>query len=55
MTIAARFYRRVNSFIVVIEMRALSPAHSWLLWNCVLQRTAATFCDDGVMMVSKML
>ena len=54
MTIAARFYRRVNSFIV-IEMRALSPAHSWLLWNCVLQRTAATFCDDGVMMVSKML
>ena len=30
-----------HSFIVVIEMRALSPAHSLLLWsNCVLQRAS---------------
>ena len=32
------------SFIVVIEMCALNPAHSSLLWsNCVLQRAAASF------------
>ena len=39
--IGARFYCPVHSFIVVIEMRALSPAHSLLLWsNCVLQRAS---------------
>ena len=31
MVIGARFYCPVHSFIVVIEMRALSPAHSLLL------------------------
>ena len=41
-----------NSFIVVIEMRALSPAHS-LRSNCVLQRTTASLCDHGLMMVPK--
>ena len=41
-----------HSFIVVIEMRALSPAHTSLLWsNCVLQRTTASLCDAGLMMV----
>ena len=42
-----------HSFLV-IEIRALSPAHSSLLWsNCVLQRAAAFFLcvgrwlDDG--------
>ena len=45
-----------HSFIVVIEMRALSPARSSLLWsNCVLQRAAASLCDDGLMMAPKML
>ena len=40
-----------HSFIV-IKMRALSPAHSSLLWsNCVLQRAAASLCDDGLVMV----
>ena len=44
-----------HSFIVVIEMRAHSPAHSSLLWsNCVLQRAAACLCDDGLMMAPKM-
>ena len=44
-----------HSFIV-IKMRALSPAHSSLLWsNCVLQRAAASLCDDGLMMAPKML
>ena len=39
-----------HSFIVVIEMCALSPVHSSLLWsNCVLQRAAASLCDDGLM------
>ena len=43
-----------HSFIVVIEMRALSPAHTSLLWsNCVLQRAAASLCDDGLMMARK--
>ena len=38
-----------HPFITVIEMRALSPAHSSLLWpNCVLQRAAASLCDDGL-------
>ena len=42
-----------HSFIV-IKMRALSPAHSSLLWsNCVLQRAAASLCDDGLMMAPK--
>ena len=40
-----------NSFIAVIEMRALSPVHSSLLSNCVLQRTTASLCDAGLMMV----
>ena len=44
-----------HSFIVVIEMRALSPAHSLLWSNCVLQRAAATLCDDGLMIAPKML
>ena len=45
-----------HSFIVVIEMRALSPAHTSLLWsNCVLQRAAASLCDDGLTMAPKML
>ena len=55
MVIGARFYCPVHPFIVVIEMRPLSPAHSSLLWsNCVLQRAAA-LCDDGLMMAPKML
>ena len=45
-----------HSFIVVIEMRALSPAHSSLLWsNGVLQRAAASLCDDDLIMAPKML
>ena len=56
MAIGARFYCPVHSFIAVIEMRALSQAHSSLLWsNCVLQRAAASLCDDGLMMAPKML
>ena len=44
-----------HSFIVT-EICALSPAHSSLLWsNCVLQRAAASLCDDGLMMAPKML
>ena len=55
MVIGARFYCPVHPFIVVIEMRALSPAHSLLLWsNCVLQRAAASLCD-GLMMTPKVL
>ena len=42
-----------TQFIVVIEMRALSPVHSLLWSNCVLQRAAASLCDDGLMMVPK--
>ena len=56
MAIGARFYCPVHSFIAVIEMRALSQAHSSLLWsNCVLQRAAASLRDDGLMMAPKML
>ena len=36
-----------TSFIV-IEMRALSPAHSSLFSNCALQLTAASLCDNGL-------
>ena len=44
-----------NSFIAVIEMRALSPVHSLLWSNCVLQRAAASLCDDALMMALKVL
>ena len=55
MAIGARFYYPVHSFIVVIEMRARSPAHSSLLWsNRVLQRAAVLLCD-GLMTAPKML
>ena len=55
MAIGARFYCPVHSFIV-IEMRALSPAHSSVLWsNCVLQRAGASWRDDDLMMAPKML
>ena len=53
--VGARFYCPVHSFIVDIETRALSPAHSSLSWsNCVLQRAAASLCD-GLMMTPKVL
>ena len=56
MAIGARFYCPVHSFIAVIEMRALSPAHSSVLWsNCVLQRADASWRDDDLMMAPKML
>ena len=49
MAIGGRFYCPVHSFIVVIEMRTLSPAHSSLLSsNRVLQRAAASL-RDGLM------
>ena len=44
-----------TQFIVVIEMRALSPVHSLLWSNCVLQRAAASLCDDALMMALKVL
>ena len=45
-----------HSPIVAIKMRALSHAHSSLLWsNCVRQRAAASLCDVGLMMAPKML
>ena len=52
MAVGTRFYCPVNSFIVVIEMRALQPfvqhTHSTLVRNkCLLQLTAATYTFVG--------
>ena len=50
MAIGTRSYCPVHSFVVVVDMRALNPAHSSLLSNWVKQLTAASLCK-GFMMV----